>query len=462
MLMAKGHRSGGARDNRLFEMSIQSALVELNDHEFDNEDRMHRLIEGNIQTLFPDLAFLTREFREMAGGELRPDTVALDTSLNTFVALEYKNRQNTEAVDQARTYLNYMARNKADLVLLHSDKKGSPRSKGSFDWKAMYAIIMAPEFGAYQISGADKDSTVELYKIRIYDNRLMMMERVGGGHGRTRTTPDSSTKSRRTPATAGIRYPARGTRQTDYDAEVEPRGGYTSLPDIGHVSGSMPPGELARPDGSKVSLGSWTGVLAGVADWLVTRGHLDESHCPVVSGQKNAILNTKPVHQNGNRFRYYRKAGHLYVFLNASPDTAIRYSIKLIRIAGLDPSDFAVSFGDSNRPARQKAPPPMSARVTIARGSSMHDCEGTNECFVPHAVTVGVGGKVEWFNADVAAHAVTSGSLDGGHDGVFNSNPLAPETKFSHRFRMAGEYPYFDPVHPRMQGVVVVKDRWTG
>ena len=461
MLMAKGHRSGGARDNRLFEMSIQSALVELNDHEFDNEDRMHRLIEGNIQTLFPDLTFLTREFREMAGGELRPDTVALDTSLNTFVALEYKNRQNTEAVDQARTYLNYMARNKADLVLLHNDKKGSSRSKGSFDWKAMYAIIMAPEFGAYQISGADKDSTVELYKIRIYGNRLMMMERVGGGHGRTRTTPDSNTKGRRTPSATNIRDPASGVRQTGYDAETEPRGGYTSLPDIGRASGRRHPGELAHPDGSRASLESWTGVLAGVADWLVARGYLDESHCPVMSGQKNAILNTQPVHQNGNRFRYYRKAGHLYVFLNASPDIAIRYSIKLIRIAGLDPSDFAVSFGDSSRPARQKAPPPMSARVTIARGSSMRGCE-ENECFVPHAVTVGVGGKVEWFNADVAAHVVTSGSLDGGHDGVFNSSPLAPGAKFSHRFKTAGEYPYFDTVHPWMQGVVTVKDRWTG
>ena len=458
--MTKVHRSGSARDNRLFEMSIQSTLVELNDHEFDNEDRMHRLIEGNIQTLFPDLTFLTREFREMGGGELRPDTVALDTNLNTFVALEYKNRRNTEAVDQARTYLNSMADHKANLVLLHNSKMGSSSNMNSFNWKAMYAIIMAPEFGAYQITGADKDSTVELYKIRIYGNRLMMMGRVGGGHGQTSTTQDSisNTKDGRIPATANTRGPTRGARQTGH-AEAEPRGGYTSLPDIRHANGVRHPMELARPDGSRTSLKSWTGILVDVADWLVTKGYLDESHCPVASGQKNAILNIQPVHQNGKRFRTIKKAGHLYVFPNVSPDIVVRHSIKLIEVAGLNPSDFAVSFDDSNRPARQKTPPPMSARVTIAQGSSMHDREGTNEYFTPRTVTVGVGGKVEWFNADVTAHIVTSGSPDGGLDGVFNSSLFAPGVKFSHRFKAAGEYHYFDPVHPWMQGVVTVKDR---
>lgn len=51
----------------------------------------------------------------------------------------------------------------------------------------MYAIIMAPEFGEYQIFGADEDPTVELYEINIYDDSMVLMERVGGSHERTLT-----------------------------------------------------------------------------------------------------------------------------------------------------------------------------------------------------------------------------------------------------------------------------------
>ncbi len=211
MPVAKGRRSGNARSIRLFEMSIQSALVELGDHAFDNEDRMHRLIEDNIQTLFPDLTFLTREFRKMAGGELRPDTIAFDTGLNTFVALEYKNRRNTEAVDQARTYLSAMEEYNGDLVLLYSRKEGGSRDWDSFEWNRMYAIIMAPEFGDYQITGAGKDPNVELYKIRVYDDRVMMMKRVGGGHERAPATVSTPSPSAGTPqARVSARAPSPG------------------------------------------------------------------------------------------------------------------------------------------------------------------------------------------------------------------------------------------------------------
>ena len=44
---------------------------------------------------------------------------------------------------------------------------------------------------------------------------------------------------------------------------------------------------------------------------------------------------------------------------------------------------------------------------------------------------------------------------ESGSDGVFDSGLLAPETESSHTFEAAGEYPYFDMVHPWMQGVIV-------
>lgn len=378
--MAKGRRSGNVRSIRLFELSNQSILVEMGDHAFENEDQMHRLIEDNIQVLFPGLSFLTREFREMAGGELRPDTVAFDTNLNTFVALEYKNRRNTEAVDQARTYLNFMEEHKADLVLLYTSKNDSSRSKNSFDWKAMYAIIMAPEFGDYQIPGADKDSAVELYKIKIYINRVVVVERVGGGHERT-TIPIPTISSKPPQITDTIKRRS-SSRNTNNQAGTPKLGSVAVdviLLNIKYVKGMKHPQKLARPDGSSTSLKSWTDILASIADWLVSKSHLDESNCPVPIGRENAILNIQPTHQTGMQFRRYKKAGQLYVFLNVSPMQSIRHSIKLIKMAGLNPSDFKVSFDECRRDGRLGEESDTESNVRLKDTSLKYDQISGNE-----------------------------------------------------------------------------------
>ena len=182
--MAKGHRAGDSWKSRRFKIANQAGLAELRDIRFDNERQMQILIEHNIETLFPGLKFLGTEF-EIDGGELRLDTVAFDTTLDTFVVLEYKNRLDKGAVEQARTYLNSMRRYRGDLVALHSRKmKCMARDSKSFKWKNMYAIVMAPEFGEYQVLGADEDSSVELYEIGMYNNYIMLIER-------TRSRPPS-------------------------------------------------------------------------------------------------------------------------------------------------------------------------------------------------------------------------------------------------------------------------------
>ncbi|MBI1657265.1 MAG: hypothetical protein IS632_00590 [Thaumarchaeota archaeon] len=312
--MAKERRAGDPWKSRLFKMSTQSDLTELRDRGFDNERQVHGLIERNIGTMFPGLELLETEFRGMARGALRPDTIAFDTTRNTFVALEYKNRLNKEVVDQARTYLNLMRQHQAELILSHSKNMGcSPRDEKSFNWKKMYAIIMAPEFGDYQIIGADEDPTMEMYEIGMYDDSIMLVERVGGDHEGT------SAKAARTPAKAR--------------AQRSPADQIKSAP-----------------------------------------------------------------------------------------------AIKL-------------------------------ARVTISKGSSVPGCEKTNGCYVPHTVTIDVGGEVVWTNDDPNTHTVTSGVMaEGGPDGVFDSGPFVFGAEFSHTFETAGEYPYFDLTHPWMRGVVIVKE----
>ena len=94
--------------------------------------------------------------------------------------------------------------------------------------------------------------------------------------------------------------------------------------------------------------------------------------------------------------------------------------------------------------------------VNNAPGSSVPGCEETNECFIPHIVTVTAGSEVIWANSDSAVHTVTSG--DGASDGIFDSSLLLPGFEFSHKFEEVGEYPYFCQAHPWMKGVVVVHE----
>ena len=99
----------------------------------------------------------------------------------------------------------------------------------------------------------------------------------------------------------------------------------------------------------------------------------------------------------------------------------------------------------------------LKAVVTNAPGSSYPGCEETDECFVPHAVTIDAGGQVTWVNADTVVHTITSGTALDGADGVFDSGLVGPGLEFTRVFTEAGDYPYFCIVHPWMSGLVVVQ-----
>lgn len=127
------------------------------------------------------------------------------------------------------------------------------------------------------------------------------------------------------------------------------RGDEKILSDIMYVKDMAHPKELVCPD-KRVPLNSWIDLLAGVANWLVSRKHLDKSHCPIPIGTKNAILNTRPVHQNGKSFSTQKEVGNLYLNTNTGPSNAIRYAIRLIEAAGIKISYFKAYFEDPNHP----------------------------------------------------------------------------------------------------------------
>jgi len=99
----------------------------------------------------------------------------------------------------------------------------------------------------------------------------------------------------------------------------------------------------------------------------------------------------------------------------------------------------------------------MSATVTNAPGSSTPGCEDTDNCFVPSTVVITAGGTVTWDNTDNAAHTSSSGTAEGGPDGVFDSSLIMAGGSYSHTFETAGTFDYFCMVHPWMSGVVIVR-----
>ena len=102
--------------------------------------------------------------------------------------------------------------------------------------------------------------------------------------------------------------------------------------------------------------------------------------------------------------------------------------------------------------------PQISAEiVSIPGGAGSPGCEETNECYIPAALTISTGTIVIWENEDNAAHLATSGTPDGGPDGIFDSGMIMAGSTFEHEFSDSGEFVYYCVVHPWMVGTVTVE-----
>jgi len=102
--------------------------------------------------------------------------------------------------------------------------------------------------------------------------------------------------------------------------------------------------------------------------------------------------------------------------------------------------------------------PQVSAEiVSIPSGSGTPGCEETNECYIPAEVTISVGATVIWENTDNAAHLATSGTPDGGPNGIFDSGMIMAGSTFEQEFLDKGEFAYYCLVHPWMVGTVTVE-----
>ena len=95
--------------------------------------------------------------------------------------------------------------------------------------------------------------------------------------------------------------------------------------------------------------------------------------------------------------------------------------------------------------------------VSIPEGSGAPGCEETDECYIPSTLNISAGTTVVWENNDAAAHLATSGTPDGGPDGIFDSGMIMGGATYEYEFSETGEFVYYCLVHPWMVGTVVVE-----
>lgn len=77
--------------------------------------------------------------------------------------------------------------------------------------------------------------------------------------------------------------------------------------------------------------------------------------------------------------------------------------------------------------------------------------EGMN--FVPETVQAKAGDTIEWTNADLVPHTVTSASK---HGTAWDSGVIAPGKTFQRKFPEAGSLPYKCTLHPTMKGKIMI------
>lgn len=94
--------------------------------------------------------------------------------------------------------------------------------------------------------------------------------------------------------------------------------------------------------------------------------------------------------------------------------------------------------------------------VTIPSGAADPTNAEKRFFFSPWELTVETFDKVQWGNADTAAHTVTSGK-NATSDGIFDSGLISPGKSFTYQFMTGGTFDYFCSVHPWMTGTVNVK-----
>lgn len=139
------------------------------------EEVIHRLIEGNLNKFFEDLVFVSSKPR-IGGKEF--DTLALDSSTNGPVIIEYKREKDRGVVEQVDLYYVKLKNNKPDVMIL-LQKRGIVEDLGQVDFDNPQILVVAKEFTPEQreILTLKKDY-LRLFRYQLYEGGIVSLEQV--------------------------------------------------------------------------------------------------------------------------------------------------------------------------------------------------------------------------------------------------------------------------------------------
>jgi len=98
---------------------------------------------------------------------------------------------------------------------------------------------------------------------------------------------------------------------------------------------------------------------------------------------------------------------------------------------------------------------PITVEVIIPAGASIQKIGQLY--YDPQDITVSIGTTVKWINNDETIHTVTSGTLELGPSGLFDSSIFNAGSSFEHIFSSAETVDYYCIVHPWMIGSVTAE-----
>ena len=167
-------------------------------------------------------------------------------------------------------------------------------------------------------------------------------------------SPVETRRNFRPGATPVIGLPDNQTRTTDpqpvEESTVQPisldldEDGWQPLSEYNPEPKTLPPSAITFPDGSRASPKRWYEILTETARWLVEKGHLSESQCPILRGprSKKSLVDIESVHSDGTSFFNFKSVGSLYIDTHGNAMTLINRSKYLIQHVGQDPAQFKV------------------------------------------------------------------------------------------------------------------------
>ena len=148
----------------------KNKLLQLDSKSFKNEKEIQKIVEDNLEELF-NLKFVRSEY---IIGKYRFDSLCFDQENNSFVIIEYKNRQSGSIIDQGYSYLGTMLEKKSDIILEYNENNKQNLKRGEVDWTQSKIIFISPVFSRYQKDSINfKDLPFELWECKKFSNNII-------------------------------------------------------------------------------------------------------------------------------------------------------------------------------------------------------------------------------------------------------------------------------------------------